>query len=247
MNSTISDRSDAVDRRAFLDGGEFLVRDRDRSGQPQAAPEVGFRGWHRALPCGPHRSPVGRVRARCNRASARYRRNGEVRPGSDFLPAQQLLPGKARRPVGRDIVQRVGEAVEDRRQRIEVIPLDLDASERGDCAACDRPRQFGLRASIEMNGVAASSWPSVWPPRVSTGRNSSPFFSKNSPPSGLRTAMKQLGLHLEPVGKRVGRKCGQVPELAHPRPPKSSVHGWEMPYRAQFRVAASRYPARSGC
>ena len=39
--STISDGGDAVDQHAFLHGGEFLVRDRHRSGEPHSRAIVG--------------------------------------------------------------------------------------------------------------------------------------------------------------------------------------------------------------
>ena len=47
-----------------------------------------------------------------------------------------------------------------------------------------RPRIEGSPAMISIRGAAASSWPATLP-TSSTGRNNSPFFSKNSPePSG---------------------------------------------------------------
>src|SRR4029453_5802459 len=43
-----------------------------------------------------------------------------------------------------------------------------------------RPRIEGSPAMISIRGAAASSWPATLP-TSSTGRNSSPVFSKNSP------------------------------------------------------------------
>ena len=46
------------------------------------------------------------------------------------------------------------------------------------------PRMLGSPAMISISGAAEENWP-VSLPTSSTGRNSSPFFSKNSPePSG---------------------------------------------------------------
>ena len=46
------------------------------------------------------------------------------------------------------------------------------------------PRMLGSPAMISISGAADSNWPVSWPTSA-TGRNNSPFFSKNSPePSG---------------------------------------------------------------
>ena len=46
------------------------------------------------------------------------------------------------------------------------------------------PRMLGSPAMISISGAADSNWP-VSRPTSATGRNNSPFFSKNSPePSG---------------------------------------------------------------
>ena len=186
ISSTIATVPIAVDQRALLDGGEFLVGDRNRPGQAKARLDSRISGWHRQPPCAPHRSPAGRVRARCNPASARYRRTGEDRSAPTFRPVRSSCQEKL---AGRSAA--TSSSVLENRLKIgasasRLYCLRLDPAERGQRSLRQATpvRVAGKHRDERRRGLQL---PQRLRRGVSTGRNSSALVSKNSPPSGRRT------------------------------------------------------------
>ncbi len=200
------DGDDAVEDRAVLDGRIFLVGDRNRAGQPHPRAvlareiEIG-----RGLP-----DRVGGVLAGLQRVVVELRLEldeGAAVGIGQRLVADEFAPGERRRPLVQDVLDRLADQVEG---PFGVVELDLPALDAGKPGlqragqAADR----GIAGHDLDQGAAASSWP-VTLPTSSTGRNNSPFFSKNSPePSGC-TDSKCLGVAGQFRGERVAGGAGE--------------------------------------
>ncbi len=182
MNSTTRIGADPVDDGAVRNGGEFLVGDRNRSGQPDPRAifpcEVKIAG---GLPDG-----VGCRLSRLQRIEIENRLEFDEGPpigvGQRFF-ADEFAPGECRVAIFQHVLDRLGDLVERPLGAIELDLPALDAGQSGFQRTGQSP-QGGIaghdfdqrRRGFELAGERATS---------ATGRNNSPFFSKNSPePSG---------------------------------------------------------------
>ena len=158
MTSTTSDGADAVDDGAFLDGGEFLVGDRDRAGQPDPRADICRRNRDRRRPA----DRVGGVLAGLQRVVVedRLELDEGARVGiGQRLVADEFAPGEGRVALVRArsrpsaAIRLNGRAVLSSLTWPRLTPASPVSS------APVRPRIEGSPAMISIRGAAESNWP----------------------------------------------------------------------------------------